>query len=214
MIKTLLFDLDGTLINTNELIIASFTHTLEHYYPGRFTRQDIIAFIGEPLEESFSRIDEERTDDMVAMYREHNHRMHDSLVTEFPHVYETLGILAEQGFKLGIVTTKRRKTVLMGLKLAKLEEFFDVVVTIDDVDNAKPHPEPVLRAMKALNADVTSTVMIGDSPYDIQSGKNANVLTVGVAWSIKGRAVIESEKPDFVIDDMAELLDIAGAAVK
>lgn len=214
MIKTILFDLDGTLVNTNELIIASFTHTLEHDYPGRFTREDFISFIGEPLDDSFKRIDEDRVDEMLGKYREHNHRMHDELVTEYPHVYETLQDLTEKGLKLGIVTTKMKRTVMMGLKLAKLDRFFEVIVAYDDVTHAKPDPEPIHMAMEALESDSETTVMVGDSPHDIQAGKNANVKTVGVAWSIKGRAAVEKENPDFIIDDMTELLEIVGSEVR
>ncbi|MFC7393867.1 pyrophosphatase PpaX [Scopulibacillus cellulosilyticus] len=210
MIKTILFDLDGTLINTNDLIIASFAHTLEHYYPGRYGRKDIINFIGEPLEDSFKRVDEQKAQDMIDMYRTHNHEFHDELVKEYPHVYETMRTLSEKGYNLGIVTTKMRPTVLMGLKLTKLEPFFPVVITYDDVTHAKPHPEPIFKALKAIGAEPDTAMMVGDSPYDIQAGKNAGVRTVGVAWTIKGREIIENENPDFIIDDMSEILSIAG----
>ena len=137
-IDTLLFDLDGTLINTNEWIIASFLHTLEHYRPGEFTREHAIEFIGPPLVDSFESVDPTRVDEMIQTYRTFNHEKHDELVTEYEGVYETIEQLHEKGFKIAIVTTKIRKTALMGLKLTGLDKFFDVVVGLDDVKKAKP----------------------------------------------------------------------------
>jgi len=208
MINTLLFDLDGTLINTNELIIASFQDTLDHYYPTKYGRDDIIHFIGEPLETSFQRVDPERIEEMVTHYRTHNVAHHDELVTEYPHVKETLQALADAGYRLGIVTTKRWDTVVMGLELTGLKPFFEVVVTIDDIKNPKPHPEPVQLALKQLNSLPENAIMVGDSPSDIESGRRAGTKTVGVAWSIKGEAMIREAQPDFVVDDMQELLAI------
>ncbi|RBW71193.1 pyrophosphatase PpaX [Bacillus taeanensis] len=213
-INTILFDLDGTLINTNDLIIASFTHTLNHYYPGEYGRDDIVGFIGEPLYESFARMNKEGADDMVATYREHNIANHDLLVTEYEGVFQTIEILHKRGYKLGIVTTKMRNTVEMGLKLTKLDQFFDVVVTLDDVKNAKPHPEPLQQAMEKLGAKPEETMMVGDSQYDIKGGKNANVKTAAVVWTIKGKDFLAEFNPDYMLETMPDLLDIVGASVK
>ncbi len=208
IMKTVLFDLDGTIINTNPLIIASFKHTLENYYPGKYTEEDIISFIGEPLETSFQRVDEKRAQEMVEMYRKHNAEMHDELVEQYDNIETTLQELTDKGIKCGIVSTKTRVMVLRGLKLMKLDHFFDVVVTIDDVQFPKPNPEPLQLAMKALHAEPSQTMMVGDSISDIQAAQNAGVVSVGVSWSIKGRAALESAEPDYIIDDMGELLDI------
>ncbi|WP_085521307.1 pyrophosphatase PpaX [Tuberibacillus sp. Marseille-P3662] len=208
MKPTLLFDLDGTLINTNELIIASFTYTLDRFCPGQFTRQDIVGFIGEPLEDSFKKVSPESADEMVQVYRKHNIQHHDDLVTEFPNVYETIRTLSEKGYPIGIVTTKRRKTVDMGLKLTGLDAFFDVIVTMDDVNHAKPDSEPIDLALKQLGSSQACVYMIGDSPHDIQAGKHAGVNTIGVSWSVKGRDVISDQSPDYLIDDMYEILEI------
>ena len=207
-IDTVLFDLDGTLINTNELIIESFLHTLNYYYPGKYQREDILPFIGPPLIDTFQRINPEKAEEMVRRYREFNHAQHDLLVKEYDHVHETVRALKEKGLKLGIVTTKIRDTVMMGLKLTKMDSFFDAIITLDDVQHAKPHPEPVLSALKLLGSEPSNALMVGDNLHDIEAGKNAGTLTAGVAWSIKGREYIESLKPDFVLDKMSDLLNI------
>ncbi|MYL34017.1 pyrophosphatase PpaX [Pontibacillus yanchengensis] len=208
-IRTLLFDLDGTLINTNELIIASFLHTTETYAPGEYTREDVINFIGPPLEESLKTINpNEDVETMMNTYRTHNHEHHDELVHAYDGVRESLAKLKEAGFKLGIVTTKLRQTVNMGLKLTEIEDYFETVVTLDDVDHAKPHPEPVVRAMKALDAKPEETIMIGDNTHDIDAGKNAGTKTAGVAWTIKGKKVLEDLHPDFMLEHMSDILKI------
>ncbi len=115
-IRTILFDLDGTLIDTNELIIQSFLHTLEKYYPGRYQREDVLPFIGPSLYETFSSLDPERVEEMVKTYRTFNHAHHDELIREFDTVYETIETLHRHGFRLGVVTTKMHDTALMGLR--------------------------------------------------------------------------------------------------
>lgn len=210
-INTVLFDLDGTLINTNELIIASFQHTLDHYYPGQYSREDILHFIGPSLFDTFSAMDPGLTDDMIQMYRTFNHEQHDLLVTEYETVLDTLKELQDRGFKLGIVTTKIRDTVLMGLKLTGLEPFFEVIVTLDDVQNEKPHPEPVQLALSKLGSDPHEAVMVGDNYHDILSGQAAGTKTAGVAWTIKGEEALLKHRPDFMLKKMSDLLAIVGA---
>ncbi|PLT32556.1 pyrophosphatase PpaX [Bacillus sp. V5-8f] len=213
-ITTLLFDLDGTLINTNDLIIASFTATLSHYYPDKYTREDILPFIGPPLHDTFYSIDPERVDEMIARYREHNIQNHDVMVTQYEGVYETIKALHELGYKLGIVTTKKRDVVLKGLKLSRLDEFFEVIVCLDDVEKAKPDPEPVLKALDALDSSPTEAIMVGDNYHDILAGKNAGTQTAGVAWTVKGRDYLEEFAPDYILDHMSDLITVIGVTVR
>ncbi|WP_382549482.1 HAD hydrolase-like protein, partial [Streptomyces sp. NPDC057131] len=99
-------DLDGTLIDTNELIISSFLHTLDFYYPGKYIREDVIPFMGPTLMETFGSIDAQRAEEMAAKYRAYNLENHDRIVTIFEGVYDTIKILKENGYKIAIVTTK------------------------------------------------------------------------------------------------------------
>ncbi|MFC4322438.1 pyrophosphatase PpaX [Litchfieldia salsa] len=210
-INTLLFDLDGTLINTNDLIISSFMHTLEQYYPNQYKREDVLKFIGPSLHDTFVTMDENRVEEMINTYREHNHANHDLLVKEYEGVYDTIKQLHEKGYKLGIVTTKVRSTVTMGLKLTGLDEFFDVIVTLDDVKNAKPDPEPIQLALSQLNSQADESIMVGDNYHDILAGKNAGTLTAGVAWTIKGKDYLATFDPDYMLEHMNDLLTIIGA---
>ena len=207
-ITTLLFDLDGTLIDTNELIIASFLHTLEHYYPNQYTREDVFEFIGPSLVETFSKLDIERAKEMIEHYREHNHLHHDLLVQEYEGVYETIRTLKERGYKVGIVTTKMRKAVERGLIKGRLDSFFDVVVTFDDVKKTKPDPEPIELALELIGSSADETIMVGDNSHDILAGKQAGTKTAGVAWTLKGRDYLEQFKPDYMLENMRDLLTI------
>jgi pyrophosphatase PpaX len=209
-INTILFDLDGTLIDTNELIISSFLHTLNKFYPNKYQREDVLPFMGPPLYETFATIDKERVQELIDTYREYNIANHDLLVKEFDGVFETVQWLKEQGYKMGIVTTKMSNVVMMGLKLTKLDQFFDVIVAIDHVTNPKPHPEPIEKALQQLNAKPEEALMVGDNHHDILAGKNAGTKTAGVAWSAKGREHITKYEPDFILENMSDLREILG----
>lgn len=209
-ITTVLFDLDGTLIDTNELIISSFLHTLEHYYPSRYKREDVLPFLGPTLRETFETMENANVDEMIKTYRHYNLTHHDSFVTEFPTVIETVEVLKEKGYKVGIVTTKLSDVVMKGLKHTKLDSYFDVIVALDHVEKAKPDPEPILKALEQLGSLPEEAIMVGDNYHDILAGKNAGTKTAGVAWSIKGRDYLAEYHPDYMLEEMADLLKILG----
>jgi pyrophosphatase PpaX len=209
-ITTILFDLDGTLIDTNELIITTYLHTLEKYYPSKYQREDVLPFLGPTLHEAFGSIDPNLVEEMVLEYRAFNIANHDELVTEFAGVFETVQTLKDKGYKLGIVTTKRHDVTLKGLRLMDLERFFEVVVTYDHVSKTKPDPEPIHKALEQLNSSPEETMMVGDNYHDILAGKNAGTVTAGCAWSIKGREYIARYEPDYILENMADLLTILG----
>lgn len=209
-IRTVLFDLDGTLVDTNELIIQSFLHTLEKYFPGRYRREDTLPFIGPPLIDTFMAIDKNRAEEMVRVYREFNNAQHDIYVKEFEGVYDTVKTLHQEGYKLAVVTTKVLHTVKKGLSLSRLEPFFDVVVTLDDVKNAKPDPEPIYKALNQLNSSPEESIMVGDNYHDILAGRNAGTKTAGVAWSLKGENYLRQFQPDYILKKMPDLLPIVG----
>ncbi|UOQ85213.1 pyrophosphatase PpaX [Gracilibacillus salinarum] len=209
-IETILFDLDGTLINTNELIIASFAHTIEKFGDRPYTREEILDFIGPPLIDSMKKVNKDKVEDLMATYREHNLANHDKYVEAYPTVVETIQKLKEAGYQLGIVTTKLNDTAKLGLKITGMDQLFDVLIGLDDVENAKPHPEPILKAIDQIKANPMTTMMVGDNYHDIEAGHNAGVQTAGVAWTIKGREILEAHNPDYMLEEMSDLLTIVG----
>lgn len=209
--KAVLFDLDGTLLDTNELIIRSFLHALRGVVPPGFGREHIIPHMGLPLAEQMRLFSgRENIDDLIAAYREYNWREHDALVNPFPHAAEVLERLREAGFKLGVVTTKLRITALRGMKLAGIDGFMDAVVTPEDVTHSKPHPEPVLLALEKLAVRPEKTLMVGDSAVDMRSAAAAGVVPVGVAWSLKGEETLLGAGARHIIRDMRDLYELAG----
>jgi pyrophosphatase PpaX len=211
MIHTVLFDLDGTIVDTNELIIRSFLHALQGETPEAVTREQIIPNMGRPLIDQMKHFTgREQVDEVIAKYRAFNLANHDELVREFPYVREVLKALREHGCRLGVVTSKIRRTTEMGLKLCGLAEYIETVVTVEDVHNPKPDPEGILQALRTLGTEPEHAAMVGDSHYDILAAKNAGVTSVGVSWSLKGKAYLQKYDPDYLIDYMRELLPIVG----
>lgn len=206
--KALLFDLDGTLLNTNELIIESFLHILGDKFPGKYDRESVIPFLGPPLRETFDGIDPVQTESLILSYRAWNEEQHDQMVTAFDGVVETLQILKNQGYKLAIVSTKRRSMIDRGLQLVGCQSLFDTIVGYEDVSNTKPDPEPILLALEQLNVSKENALMIGDNFHDIVGGQRAGVDTAAVAWSIKGEAFLATFNPTYMLQHISDLLSI------
>jgi len=210
-IETMLFDLDGTILDTNELIIRSFIESLQGYVPHDFGREHIIPSMGEPLVDQLKRFSGlEEVSKLVDAYREVNLRLHDELVKPFEYVNEVISNLHESGVHIGVVTTKMRLTTERGLKYCGLFDYIDAIVTIDDVDHPKPHPEPVNKAIELLSANPKTTLMVGDSIVDMQSGYAAGTIPVGVAWSLKSAKLLSDAGAQHIIDDMRDLYSFAG----
>jgi len=206
--KALLFDFDGTLLNTNDLIIQTFMHVLEERFPGQYSPKDCMNFIGPSLKETFEQITPDEVDEMIEKYRQWNHANHDKLVAEYDAVVPTLEVLKEQGIRLAIVSTKKRDTIEKGLELMGAKHLFEFWVGVDDVKNVKPDPEPVLLAIEKLGVNKEDVMMIGDNYHDIEAGKKAGVKSAGVAWSIKGEAYLRQFNPDYILQHMTDLLTI------
>lgn len=212
MINTVLFDLDGTIIDTNELIISSFLDVLGRHYPNEvYTRERIIPHMGATLEAQL-RIFSGREDvtDLVKDYRTYNNAHHDEMVRQFPHVLEVMDTLYHRGVTLGVVTTKIQSTAMRSLETLGLLKYMAAIVTVEDVEHPKPHPEPVLTAVQRLYADPSRTIMVGDSGADIQAANTAGVKSAGVAWSLKGVEVLQKYNPDYILNDMRDIYSVLG----
>ncbi|CAM3774009.1 pyrophosphatase PpaX [Cohnella lubricantis] len=210
-ITTVLFDLDGTIIDTNELIIESFLHALQGIVPDTFSREDIIPKMGLTLKQQFQIFSgREEVDDLMKIYRAYNLSKHDEMVSLFPGVAEAIPQLRAQGMKLGVVTTKMRDSTERALRLLGVYDAMDVIVTLDDVEHAKPHPEPVLKAIRALGSEPAATLMIGDSTADIESAIRAGAVPIGVAWSLKGEEVLKNAGARHILRDMKQLFTLIG----
>lgn len=207
-VKALLFDFDGTLLNTNELIIQTFMHVLNERFPGQFSPKDCSKFIGPSLKQTFNDIAPGEEEALIAKYRAWNIEHHDELVSQYPDVVSTLEQLKAQGIRLAIVSTKRNDTIDRGLSILGATHLFDVRIGTDDVHNVKPDPEPVLLALERLGINKDDAIMIGDNSHDIEAGHRAGVRAAGVAWAIKGEAYLQQFQPEYILHHMTDLLDI------
>jgi len=209
-IQTVLFDLDGTLIDSIRLILDSYHHTLAtHGIPPR-TDEDWLRGVGTPLNVQFAewRDDLGKLEAMVATYREYNLAHHDRMVTVYPGVVAAVGSIRAAGRRTGLVTSKNRQGAMRGLTLVRLEAMMDVLVCADEVTNPKPHPEPVEKAVALLGADPGTTVYVGDSIHDMVSGRAAGVRTAAALWGPFGREHLELATPDYWLETPADLLTL------
>lgn len=209
MIECVLFDLDGTIVDTNELIISSFMYALKQNALTPLSREQMIPHMGTTLQQQmrvFSGLEDVSI--LEKSYRSYNNEHHDELIRSFPHVNETLEELSRRGIKMGIVTTKIRPTTIKALEMFDLLKYMDTIVTVTDVTEPKPHPEPVLTAVRNLGVDPRKTLMVGDSVVDIQSAKAAGVQVAAVSWSLKGEETLRKYEPDYIIHDMRDIYGI------
>jgi pyrophosphatase PpaX len=214
-IRTVLFDLDGTLIDSVRLILDSYHHTLAaHGLPPR-SDEEWLAGVGTPLAVQFAawHDDPQTLEALIATYREYNLKHHDRMVTVYPGVVQVVRALKEDGIATGLVTSKNRAGALRGLTLVQLETLMDVMVCADEVENPKPHPEPVEKAVRLLSADPSTTLYVGDSIHDMRAGRAAGVRTAAVLWGPFGRSHLEGAQPDYWLERPDDLLHVVRDSV-
>jgi pyrophosphatase PpaX len=206
--KYVLFDLDGTLIDTNRLIIDSFQYTYKKSLGLEVSEQEILKYFGEPLLVTLKRYSEEKADELFKTYIDYNETRHNDTVTIFEGVQELLEELKKQGYTLALVTSKRRKVAQMGLDLFDISKHFDVFVALEDTELHKPNPAPAIKALELLNANPQDAIMVGDSVFDIHCAHGAGVKAVLVKWSAAQGFQGDVASADYVVHDTEELLKV------
>lgn len=211
--ETFLFDLDGTLIDSIELIRRSYAHTLRAHLGLEVDREHWLEGLGRPLVWQFARYvsAQNEIEAMIATYREHNFAHHDAMVKAFDGVPEVLRELRARGARLGIVTSKTQYGAQRGLRHCGIADLFEAVVGCDDVREPKPHAEPALRALEILGARAEQSVMVGDSPHDLDCGRGAGARTAAVTWGPFPRARLAQTAPDHWLERPEDLAQLAPA---
>jgi pyrophosphatase PpaX len=204
-----LFDLDGTLIDSGGMILASVKHAARTVLGREVPDAQILAAVGGPgLVEQMRALDESRVDDLVRTYREHNEPLHASL-RACQGAEDVLARLHAEGRRLGIVSAKLATTIQLAFDVLPIARYFDVVVGSDATERRKPDPDPILHALERLGARPEEAAYVGDSPYDVRAAKAAGVHAVAVTWGgIHSRERLERERPDAIVDSCEELLDV------
>ena len=209
-----LFDFDGTLVDSVRLILESYHHTMRVHGLPRHSDAFWVAGLGTPLRVQFRRFtcDEEKVQELIATYREWNLAHHDAMVTAYPGAVEAVRALRARGSRLGIVTSKNRHGLEKGLTLCGFDGCFDVLVTSDDLEASKPSPEPVLTALARLGAEPGNTLFIGDSPHDIAAGRDAGTTTAACLWGPFAREQLAAERPDHWLASFSDLASLTDGA--
>ncbi|PSR37318.1 MAG: HAD family hydrolase [Sulfobacillus thermosulfidooxidans] len=183
----LLFDLDGTILDTTELILASFVYTFKEGLGETVSREQILQHFGRSLDDQFRimrpNLSGEEIDRLVALYRKHNHAYHDQMIALIPGADVALHQWAEQGVPMGVVTSKRLDMTKRGLQQYGLWSLFQTVVHHDSTSRHKPDPEPLQCALANLKARPEDTWYIGDSPYDMRAARAAQCEAVGFSYN-------------------------------
>lgn len=208
MIKAVLFDLDGTLLDTNELILTSFRAAFKKVLNIEPPDHEIAMLFGKPLVQSLLPYTEDKIDELVTTYRSHNESIHDKMCYAFPGVKDMLIALKEMGIKLGIVTSKREILTKRGMKIAGIFDLLDVIITPESTEKHKPNPEPALEACRLLGVNPKETIMVGDATYDILCGKSAGCKTIGVKYTVIPMKELIGASPDYLIDEPREIVKI------
>jgi pyrophosphatase PpaX len=206
-----LFDFDGTLVDTTEMIFQSMRHATSSVL-GRddLSREELLANVGQPLPRQMEILDAEKAKLLLEAYRAHHEEHHDALIGEFPGVDEALYRLRTAGVRIVVVTSKRRRSVEMALeKFPGLDLVVDLFVTMEDTTEHKPHPEPLLKGLE-LAGDVPKdkAVYVGDSPFDVKAAKAAGLRSVAVSWGAFSEDTLREAEPDHLVPDIDAAVDV------
>ena len=214
MPAALLFDLDGTLVDSIELILNSARHAFVGFGGRAPSDNEWRATIGRPLQSvlrEFAENDETEAERLLQRYREYQLANHDRLLHAYEGIPAALREFAAAGHPLAIVTSKSDWLARRALEHVGVSDLFPVLVGCDTCVNHKPHPEPVERALGLLGGAASNALFVGDSPHDVECGRAARVYTVGVTWGAFAREEMEASSADVLIDRVSEL---AGAVAQ
>lgn len=220
MLTAALFDFDGTLVDTTELIYQSLRHASREVLGHEPPREALMANVGQPLPDQMKALietetehrtaSEELVNELLESYRTQNEKLHEDLIEEFPGVEEALGRLRKAGVKIAVVTSKRRVSVEMAIEtFPGLGRVTDHFVTMEDTDEHKPKPAPLLKGLELLgNVPTEESAYVGDSPHDIDAAHAAGVTSVGVSWGAFPEKFLEEKQPDYLVQDIDAVVDV------
>ncbi|HAX01960.1 MAG: hypothetical protein A2Y45_02745 [Tenericutes bacterium GWC2_34_14] len=210
MIKTVLFDLDGTLIQTTEIIIDTFKVTFKKYFPDlNLTETEYTNMLGQTLFTTFGYYasTKEQVDEIVQFYRAYSNDLIEQGLLAYPGAKDVLAFLKKKKITVGVVTSKMRKVAQHHLEITGLASYIDGLIGYEDVNEHKPSPEPIEKALALFNAKKTATVYVGDHENDIIAAKKAGIFTCAVTYSHRLKEML-SYQPDYVIDELNHIKDL------
>lgn len=218
-IQAVLFDLDGTLLDTYDLLLATFRYATRTVLGEVVPDEALMAKVGQPLNTQMRDFtdDDSVHEELCRVYREHNAVIHDDLIRLFPDTIDMLNRLKDEGVPLGVVTSKRHDPAMRGLDCFNLAGYFDFVVGSDDWPEHKPSPGPVAHGCRLLDLRPEACLYVGDSPFDMQAGNAAGCATAAALWGMFSRGMLLGESPTYVCrrcSDVPPLLGIGSSSYR
>jgi pyrophosphatase PpaX len=203
-----LFDLDGTVVDSGSIILASMRHATREVLGRDYEDAELMQAVGGPgLEAQLAVFGPDQVEELIRVYRAHNEPLHGGLEA-CAGMENVLVRLRDEGRRLGVVTAKRRATVELAFASVPLGHLFETVVGGDETERHKPDPEPLLVAAARLGVSPGLCAYVGDSPFDMGAARAAGMHGIAVTWGrIHGRARLEEEQPDAIVDSAEELLE-------
>lgn len=214
-LRYLLFDLDGTLVDTTELILSCYRTTIFKLVDSPPSDEEITKGFGTSTRDQLWRLFpnlRHRIEELETMWLDAYRRLHDQLVKPFPETVQVLTELRKRGYPLGIVTSKARVDVERVLPMFDLEGLFDVIVSVDDTDNHKPHPEPIIKGMELMSARLDETLYVGDSLSDMKAGREAGARVAAAMWGPCPKSLLLDFGPDYTLASIHDLLYLCPGA--
>ncbi len=208
--RALLFDLDGTLVDSLELILGSYRHTMAQHLGRVPPDEEWMVTMGKPLRvqlQSFAQTPEQ-LEAMFRTYIDHNEANNQRLIRPFPGMRQAIESLRRGGFRMGVVTSKIGEHAWRELRSCGLDGLFDGLVAADDVQRPKPHPEPVLRGLQSIGATAPEALMVGDSIFDLAAARAAGVDTAAALWGPFDRDRLAVGQPTYWVRHIGELLSL------
>src|ERR671921_2563914 len=203
-LEAVLFDFDGTIVDTTELIHESMRRATREVLGRTLSREALLANVGQPLPRQMKLLDPERAEDLLEAYRLHNEELHEDLIEAFPNVEASLACLREAGMSLAVVTSKRRFSLEMALdSFPALRDAVSAFVVMEDTTEHKPHPAPLLKGLELLGSvPAEKAAYVGDSPFDVAAAKAARVVSVAVSWGAFSEEALRAAGPDHLVPDL------------
>lgn len=206
--ELVLFDLDGTLVDSIDLIVATWQHLGRAELGRELTREEVTPLIGLPLLEAVARIVPERPAEIARRYREWNIAHHDEYVTACAGMVELVGRLRDSGVRVGVVTAKMRPLAEHGLAVCGYGDTIEVACGVEDTDSHKPDPEPLLVGAERMGCPAGVTAYVGDAIWDLRAARAARMDGIGVTWGAGRPAELRAEQARAIVDTAAELGEI------
>lgn len=207
--KLIIFDCDGTVLDTFDLIEKTVFRTFEEKLPDyNLTLEEAHAFFGPLIDESFRKYanTDEEVEELINCYRNINEKIMPKYIKAFDGIEEVLKELKKSGFKIAIVSNKVTDAVVQGLKICNINQYFDLIIGAEKMDHPKPAPDGIKKALELLKKK--DAILIGDTIIDIETGKNASIDTIGVTWCKTTKEEFKRNKATYIINRPDEILKI------